>query len=235
MTTGALAVAGVALAAPGDVIQTLDAGVAPSELPKDDGKNAELQIDASGCFEGPSPDQCRSESPQVPELERVLLSLDREDIAVNSGAAKECKASPDAIADESPPAAAAACGKGSAVGRGTAAFNFGQSNVPADVTVFNGRKQGGRPVILLHAYVGQLQEGSVSVGVLKPRNKLDVTIDPLVQGISRLAELNVAIKKGAYVQSRCTKGREIAITSRWTYRDAPETTVPATQRCQVKK
>ena len=235
VATGALAVSGVALAAPGDGIQTLDAGVTPTKLPEECGKNVGLQIAASACFEGPTPGQCRSESPRIPDLERVLLSLDRKDVAVNAGAAKECKASPDEIADESPGEAAAACGSGSVVGNGQAAYNLGQSNIPADVTVFNGRKQGGRPVVLLHAYAPQFQQGTVSVGVLKPKNKLDVTIDPLIPNFSRLASIDVQIKKGSYVQARCSRGKEIETTSRWTYRDAPEATVPATQRCRVKR
>ena len=235
VATGALAAAGGALAAPGDVIQTLDAAIAPSKLPESDLRSAELQIQASACFEGPTPGQCRPESPQIPDLERMLLSLDRKDVAVNAGAANECKASPDEIADESPGEAAAACGNGSVVGSGQAAYNLGQSNIPADVTVFNGRKQGGRPVVLLHAYAPQFQQGTVSVGVLKPKNKLDVTIDPLIPNFSRLASIDVQIKKGSYVQARCSRGKEIETTSRWTYRDAPEATVPATQRCRVKR
>jgi hypothetical protein len=235
VATCALSVTGVALAAPGEVIQTLDVGVSPTKLPQSGGKNAKLRIAASTCFEGAAAGQCRSEPPQVPELVRVLLSLDRKDIDINPGAAKQCKASPDAIADQSPAAATAACGAGSVVGKGQAVYNFGLSDLQADVTVFNGRKQGARPVILLHAFVGEFQQGTVSIGVLRPRNKLDITIDPLAPGFSRLASFNVTIKKGAYVQARCTRGREIATTSRWSYGDAPETTVPASDRCRVKR
>jgi hypothetical protein len=230
---GALAASGIALAAPGDVIQTLNVAVSPDELPQKGGKNAELQIIASGCFEDTTPD-CRGEAPQVPDVARAVISLDRKDITLNPDEARQCKSRADEIADQDTAQAESECGRRSVIGRGFAVFNQGQSVAPADVTAFNGRAQRGNPTVLLHAYASSLQLGTAPVGVLKPGNKLDVKIDPLPGG-SRLATFGVDIKKGKYVQARCTRGREITTTSKWTYRDAPDQSVAATQPCRVRK
>jgi hypothetical protein len=233
LVIGALALSGIAVAAPGDVIQTLSVAVSPDKLPEKGGKNAELQIIASGCFEDTTPD-CRGEAPQVPDLKRAVMALDRKDIAIDADEAKECKASPREIEDRDTAQAESACGKGSVIGRGFAVFNRGQSIEPANVTAFNGRAQGGKPVILLHAFAPSSGTGTVPVGVLKQGNKLDLRVEPMPNN-NRIASFGVDIKKGAYVQARCTRGRRIETTSKWTYRDAPAQTVNATQKCEVKR
>ncbi len=173
----ALAVSGIAPAAPGDVIQTLNVAASPGKLPEDGGKNVELQIIASSCFEDTTPD-CRGEAPQVPDVERAVISLDKQDVTINPGAAKRCKASPGEIADMNPEQAESACGGGSLIGRGFVIANSGQSIETGDLTAFNAKVQA-KPAVLLHAYLPSPQQGTVPVGVLKPGNKLDVQIDSL--------------------------------------------------------
>jgi hypothetical protein len=235
---GALVLAAFALAAPGDVIQTVNVAVSPDKLPEDERKNAELQIIASGCYEGSgnTAGRCRGEAPQVPDPSRVVFGFDRKDIAFNPDAAKECKTGANQIADRTPEQAEADCGRRSVIGTGFMIANRGQSIETADVTVINGKTQGGNPTILLHAYFPAFGAGTVPVGVLKRGNKIDVEINPLPgnSSVSTLgADINTA--KGKYVQARCTRGKKIETTSRWTYRSDPGVTVNVEQPCQQKK
>jgi hypothetical protein len=231
---GALAVSASALAAPGDVIQTLNSQVSPGKLPKSDDQNAKLHIDVSGCYEGATPGQCREETPRNPDASRVIFGFDRKDIEFNTGEAKRCKSSPEQIANLSPDQAKSACGNGSVIGKGSAKALAGSTEIPATVTAFNGKKKAGKPTIYLHAYASSVGVGTVPVGTLKPGNKLDVKVDPLLSGAARLQQFEVDVRKGAYIQASCSD-KKISTTSKWTYRDAPGVTVNDTQKCTVKR
>jgi hypothetical protein len=244
---GALAVSAVAFAAQGDVIQNMDVKVSPNKLPKSDFQNAKLSVNVDACYEGTTAGQCDPAGKggfSGPDTSRVVFQFDKKDVAFNTGEAKKCKiqgnteAQAGALANLPPDQAVDACGRASKIGQGSATANAGGTDIPADVTAFNGKKKGGNPVVLLHAYAGPpFNTGTVPIGVLKPGNKLDVSVDPLVSGTARLEQFQVAIKKGAYVQARCTRGKSIDTTSKWTYRSAGDTTptVEDSQSCQQKK
>jgi hypothetical protein len=243
VAVGALAVSAVAFAAQGDVIQTLDVKVTPGKLPKSDFQNAKLNVEVSGCYDDGN-GQCDPAGKggfSGPDTSKVVFGFDRKDIAFNTGEAKKCKVQGNSeqqagtLANLSSDQATQACGRGSKIGTGSAVANAGGTDLNADVTAFNGKEKGGNPVILLHAYVPQFGVGTVPVGVLKPGNKLDVSVDPLVSGNARLESFEVAIKKGAFVQARCTRGKKIDTTSKWTYRSDPGVTVDDSQRCTQKK
>jgi hypothetical protein len=242
---GALAVSAVAFAAEGDVIQTMDVKVSPKKLPKSDFANAKLSVEVSGCYDDGN-GQCATPGPgefSGPDTERVVFQFDKKDVAFNTGEAKKCKVQGSAdqqagtLANLTPEQAVQACGRGSKIGEGSARAFAGGTEIPAEVTAFNGKKKGGNGVVLLHAYATSFQTGTVPVGVLKPGNKLDVSVDPLVSGSARLEQFEVAIKKGAYVQARCTRGKSIDTTSKWTYRSAGDTTptVEDSQSCTQKR
>lgn len=240
---GALAVSAVAFAAQGDVIQTLDAKVSPKKLPKSDFQNAKLSIAVSGCYDDGT-GQCDPAGKggfSGPDTSKVVFGFDRKDLAFNTGAAKKCKVQGNAeqqagtLANLPPDQAVDACGQKSKIGTGEAVANAGGTDLNADVTAFNGKEKAGNPVILLHAYVTQFGVGTVPVGVLKPKNKLDVRVDELVGGNARLESFEVDVKKGAYVQARCTRGKKIDTTSKWTYRSDPGVTVDDSQKCTQKR
>jgi hypothetical protein len=234
---GALALSGVALAVPADqVLQTLDASVAPGRLPKTDFQNAKLKVKVSGCFKDASGGCDPNANPPNPDAEQVIFQFDRRDIAFNTGEAKQCKASREQIAVLSPDQAKSACGQGSVIGRGSALAQAGSSQIPATVTAFNGKKSGGRPHVWLHAFAGPpFNTGTVPDGTLKRGNKLDVKVEPLVSGAARLRSFQVAIKKDAYVQAKCSD-KKITTSSKWFYRDVEgdPVTVSDRQNCTQK-
>jgi hypothetical protein len=176
---------------------------------------------------------------------RVQLFFDS-DIKFNTGAAPTCNVS---LANTNQAQAMQRCGP-SLIGRGAAqATSTAGATIKGCVLAFNGKKNGaGQPTIILHsrfvmntcpANPSTSTGGSIDAiltGTLKPANKagfgkvLDVpNIDtqPLP-----LKDFNTTVKKGTYVQARCTQS-PLRAQAKFTYSgtgQAPDT-VNATQGC----
>jgi hypothetical protein len=227
------------------VKQTFDVNARPSKLPANDFQGIGAKISVEGCFVDPGTEECsQSAVPANPDASRVLIILDRKNVILNTTEAKKCKLQgnadqqADQLANLPPDQAKQACGSGSVVGKGNAtAQSVGQdrTEIPAQVTAFNGKPKGGKPTILLHAFSNEANTGTVPVGVVKARNKIDISVDPLLGGAARLREFTVTIKKDDYVQGSCPD-KKISNTSKWQFRDVPgETiTVKDTQNCTKK-
>jgi hypothetical protein len=138
-------------------------------------------------------------------------------------------------------------GKGSA----TVKLPVGEQvfTVPAKVTAFNGKPQGGKPVILLHTYgTTPLQTTLVLVGTVSNLNKegygprLDLEVPLLAGGTGALTNFQVTInkkftykgKKQSYVSAKCTS-KKLKARAAFTYKDGEVLTAFATQSCTPKK
>lgn len=121
--------------------------------------------------------------------------------------------------------------------------------VAQTVTAFNGIPQGGKPVVLLHAYgTTPLQTTLVLVGVVTNYNKqgfgprLDVAIPLLAGGQGALTGFKVKIfktfsykgKKRSYVSSTCTS-KKWKSRGQFVFRDGESLTPGVTQKCTQKK
>jgi hypothetical protein len=245
----ALAVAAAALGGEtvqSGVKQTFDVTAKPSRLPATDFQGIGAKISVEGCFVDPGTEECSQTAvPANPDASRVQIILDRKNVVLNTSEAKQCKVQGGAeqqantLATLPPDQAKQACGNGSVVGRGNAtAQSVGEdrTEIPADVTVFNGKKKGGKPTILLHAFSEEANTGTVPLGVVKAKNKIDISVDPLLGGAARLREFTVTIKKDEYVQGSCPD-KKINNNSKWQFRDVPgETiTVKDSQKCTKKR
>ena len=120
---------------------------------------------------------------------------------------------------------------------------------PTKVTAFNGVPQGGKPVVLLHAYgTSPVQTTLVIVGTVTNLNKegfgprLDVTIPPLAGGVGVITDFQVKINKTwiykgqkmSFVTAKCPASKKLKYRGAFTYKDG--TTIEAThsQPCTPK-
>jgi hypothetical protein len=121
--------------------------------------------------------------------------------------------------------------------------------VEQTVTAFNGVPQGGKPVVLLHAYgTTPVTVTVVLVGTVSKFNKegygprLDVTIPPLGGGQGAITDFTATIKKNfkfkgkqrSYVSSTC-KDKTLKGRGQFIYKDGQSLTPTVKQRCSQKK
>jgi hypothetical protein len=208
----AVAVSGIAAAAAGDPVQKIDAVVSPKKLPASDLKPAKLHVTTETFYDSGTGADDPARIP--PKASKAVISLP-DNLEFDPSVVPQCKTDISTLSSD---AAIAAC-KTSQVSTASTTKNAavaavplgpGQSrvNLDARVVAFNGPKQGGKPSILLHSYIPQLNVTTLLVGVLKNAsgkygNKLDVTIPPLAGGAGAIRMFSVEIKKGAYVQGTC--------------------------------
>jgi hypothetical protein len=253
LVLAAAAVAGLAVSAAalaGETVQsgvkqTFDANVKPGKLPANDFQGVGVKVSVEGCFVDPGTEDCSQTAvPANPDAKRVLIILDRKNMALNTTEAKKCKIQgsaeqqANALASLPPDQAKKACGNGSVIGRGNAAaqsVGADRTEIPAEVTAFNGKPKGGKPTILLHAFSEEANTGTVPLGVVKAKNKIDISVDPLLGGAARLRSFTVTLKKDDYVQASCPD-KKIANSSKWQYRDVPGETITVrdSQKCTKK-
>lgn len=113
------------------------------------------------------------------------------------------------------------------------------------VTAFNGKPQGGRPVVLLHSYGrAPVQTTAVLVGVTSRYDRegygprLDVSIPLIAGGTGALTDFHASIfkkftykgVKRSYVTAMCKTGR-LKARGKFVYRDGQSLTPNVTQRC----
>jgi hypothetical protein len=148
-------------------------------------------------------------------------------------------------------AAEAACGKAK-IGSGSAITLLPLGILytePTKVTAFNGVPQGGKPVVLLHAY-GQspIQTTLVLVGIVSNLGKegygprLDVTIPAIAGGVGVITDFKVKIqkswtykgKKMSFVSAKCPASKKLRYRGAFTYSDGTTINADTTQSCTSK-
>lgn len=119
---------------------------------------------------------------------------------------------------------------------------------PTTVSAFNGPRQGGKPVVLLHVFgAAPVQTTQVLVGVVEGFNKegygprLDVSIPLIANGAGALTEFNVRINKKyrykgkarSFASALC-KPKTLKSRGAFTFRDGETLTALSSQKCQQK-
>lgn len=148
-------------------------------------------------------------------------------------------------------AAELACGKAK-IGSGSAITLLPLSVLytePTKVTAFNGAPQGGKPVVLLHAYgTSPIQTTLVLVGTVSNYGKegygprLDVTIPPIAGGAGVITDFKVKIqkswtykgKKMSFVNAKCPASKKLKYRGAFTYADGVTINADTTQSCTPK-
>jgi hypothetical protein len=120
---------------------------------------------------------------------------------------------------------------------------------PTKVTAFNGVPQGGKPVVLLHAYgTSPVQTTLVLVGTVSNYGKegygprLDVLVPPLAGGVGVITDFSVKIqkswtykgKKMSFVSAKCPASRKLKFRGAFTYKDGTTITATHSQPCTPK-
>jgi hypothetical protein len=149
-------------------------------------------------------------------------------------------------------AALAACARAKiGGGKGSALLPVGAQVFaePTTVTAFNGVPQGGKPVVLLHAYGAvPIQTTLVLVGTVSNFDKegygprLDVAIPAIAGGAGALTDFQVTInkkftfkgKKRGFVSAKCTS-KKLKARGAFTYKDGETLTAFSTQTCKQLK
>jgi hypothetical protein len=148
-------------------------------------------------------------------------------------------------------AAEQACGKAK-IGSGSAITLLPLGTLytePTKVTAFNGAPQGGKPVVLLHAYgTSPLQTTLVLVGTVSNLGKegygprLDVTIPAIAGGAGVITDFKVKIqkswtykgKKMSFANARCPASKKLKYRGTFTYADGTTINADTTQTCTAK-
>lgn len=159
---------------------------------------------------------------------------------------------PAKLQNTSTEAALAACGKAKiGTGAGSALLPVGTTvyTEPTAVTAFNGVPQGGKPVVLLHAYgSAPVQTTLVLVGTVSGYDKegygprLDIGIPLLAGGSGALTDFQVTIdkkysykgKKRSFVSAKCAP-KKLKARGAFTYKDGETLTAYSTQTCTQAK
>jgi hypothetical protein len=233
---GALAVAGIAMAAADGNNSSMTSSFSPSKVPKKKFKPGKLKTDLITHFANPA--NVGAGGFGV----RTQIFID-DDFKINPGAVKVCNQNLNGL---NMAAAMAACSKAK-VGSGTAhAF----PNLPNCVLLFNGPKKGGKSTLTVFTRIGTSTcgdpahntsgAGSFTLsGVLKNASGdfgkiLDV--NPVYPSApSPLDDFKTTIGRGSYFSGRCHDGNKTwNLKTKWTYSDGQTDTATTKQKCKVK-
>lgn len=136
-------------------------------------------------------------------------------------------------------------------GKATALLPVGEQvfTVQQIVTAFNGKPQGGKPVVLLHSYgTTPVQTTLVLIGKVTNYYKqgygprLDVTVPLIAGGAGALTDFNVKInkkykyrgKQRSFIVARCPKSKKLKARSVFTFHDGQTTNPVYVQRCKQR-
>ena len=226
--TAALLVATAALAA-GTTTQTVSGSVTPSNLPDQNRAGVTLRLSETTGTTDPSGVQ--------PPTASAKVFLDK-DILITSNGLPKCKASQ--IVGKSTEEARHNCrtsmvGTGSAVARISNGIG-GHVDIPAVVSVFNGRDNRG-PLMILHVVIGQSdtdvvllikhQAGaygtklSTPPGEPQPIRKISLTLH---------RTFTFHGERRDYISARCSHGK-LLYKGSFTYTEGPPKTATDTQTC----
>jgi hypothetical protein len=233
------AIAGETVTGPDGNTQSIEASVAPKALSKTTSSPAALNVEVkTGKSDGGVP------SPAVHDV----IDFDQ-NLSLATKGLPTCSA--QQLQSTTTEAAEAACGKAK-IGSGSAITLLPLSVLytePTKVTAFNGVPQGGKPVVLLHAYGTEpLQTTLVLVGTVSNMGKegfgprLDVTIPPIAGGAGVITDFKVKIqkswtykgKKMNFVNARCPASRKLKYRGAFTYADGTTIDAATTQACTPK-
>ncbi|UJA21029.1 hypothetical protein HJD18_12955 [Thermoleophilia bacterium SCSIO 60948] len=210
--------AGIAWAAPGDIVQTTE-GTVSGKLSKKKFKNAGIKVVTTLQLED-QPDE------RPPAAKRAVITFDK-DLKFNTKGKPVCKAN---LANTTTEQAKKACGK-SQVGKGVATVEVGSgtNEQGAVVTAFNGKgtKRAGK--LFLHVRLNNLPVTNVLTGTLKGK-VLDVRI-PENPGVS-LTRFETTVRKGNYVQAKCPD-KKFNIKGVFTYEDGRKATATSSSTCKA--
>lgn len=205
----ALATCGAALASAGDPVAKLAARVAPKALPSKKPAAVKLTLSLDVFYEDSAGGEDGS---LVPPRANRIVALLPDNLVLDPTRVSRCNVE---LGDLTTDAAVEACGKAKVSkgqGRAILSLPLGPDGARVDseavVTVFNGPRRAGRPTILFHSYVPELDQTTVLTGIVgaaggKYGTRLDVSAPPLPGGEGALRELNVSIKRGRYIQGTC--------------------------------
>jgi hypothetical protein len=232
------AIAGETVTGPDNNTQSIEASVTPKALYKKTASPASLFVDVkTGATSG-------IPSPAVHDL----IDFDQ-NLSLATKGLPTCTSSE--LQNTTTEAAEKACGDAK-IGTGSATTLLPLGTLytePTKVTAFNGVPQGGKPVVLLHAYgTSPLQTTLVLIGIVSSYGKegygprLDVTVPPIAGGVGVITDFNVKIqkswtykgKKMSFVSAKCPASKKLKYRGAFTY--AAGTTITAThsQACTPK-
>jgi len=232
------AIAGETVTGPDNNTQSIEAAVTPKVLYKKTAKPASLFVDVkTGATSG-------IPSPAVHDI----IDFDQ-NLSLATKGLPTCSASE--LQNTSTEAAERACGDAK-IGSGSATTLLPLGTLYTEatkVTAFNGVPQGGKPVVLLHAYgTSPLQTTLVLVGSVSGYGKegygprLDVTVPPIAGGVGVITDFNVKIqkswtykgKKMSFVSAKCPASKKLKYRGAFTYADGTTITATHTQACTPK-
>jgi hypothetical protein len=235
------AIAGETVSGPDGNTQSMEALVTPKALYKKTAKPGTLNVEVKT---GSTTSTTGAPSPAVHDV----IDFDQ-NLSLFTKGLPTCNAS--LIQSTSTELAEKACGKAK-IGSGTAITLLPLGTLytePTVVTAFNGVPQGGKPVVLLHAYgTSPVQTTLVLTGAVSNYNKegygprLDVTIPPIAGGNGAITDFKVKInktwtykgKKVSFVNAKCPASKKLKYRGAFTYKDGTTINATSTQSCTPK-
>jgi hypothetical protein len=234
------AIAGEAVPGPDGNTQSIEASVSPAGLYKKTPSPATLNVEVKTGATSPG----AIPSPPVHDI----IDFDQ-NLSLATKGLPTCNAA--LLQNTSTEAAEKACGKAK-IGSGTSIALLPLGSLytePTTVTAFNGVPQGGKPVVLLHAYgTSPVQTTLVLVGTVSNLGKegygprLDVIVPPLAGGVGVITDFKVKIqrswtykgKKMSFVSAKCPASKKLKYRGAFTYKDGTTIEAGTTQTCTPK-
>jgi hypothetical protein len=235
------AIAGETVTGPDGNTQSMEAAISPQALYKKTASPGSLFVDVKTGTIGST---TGAPSPAVHDV----IDFDQ-NLALASKGLPTCNAAK--LQNTSTEAAERACAS-AIIGKGEATTLLPLGTLytePTKVTAFNGVPQGGKPVVLLHAYgTSPVQTTLILVGVVTNLGKegygprLDVTIPPIAGGSGAITDFQVKIqktwtykgKKKSFINAKCPASRKLRYRGAFTYKDGTTITATHTQACTPK-
>jgi hypothetical protein len=236
------AIAGETVSGPDGNTQSLEASVSPKALYKKTASPATLSVEVKT---GTTTAANGVPSPAVHDV----IDFDQ-NLSLLTKGLPTCSASK--LQNTSTEVAERLCGSAK-IGTGSAITLLPTSSTvftePTKVTAFNGVPQGGKPVVLLHAYgTSPIQTTLVLVGTVSDYGKegygprLDVAIPPIGGGSGAITDFKVKInkswtykgKKMSFVNAKCPASKKLKSRGAFTYGDGTTINASTTQACTPK-
>jgi hypothetical protein len=235
------ALAGETVTGPDGNTQSIEASVSPKALFKKTASPASLTVNVET---GSATAANGVPSPAVHDI----IDFDQ-NLALMTKGLPTCTATQ--LQNTTTEVAEQACGKAK-IGSGSAVTLLPLGTLytePAKVTAFNGAPQGGKPVVLLHAYgVSPIQTTLVLVGTVSNLGKegygprLDVTVPSIAGGAGAITDFKVTIKKSwtykgkkvSFVNAKCPASKKLKYRGAFTFQDGTTIDASHTQTCTPK-
>lgn len=234
---GALAYAGVAIGVP--PTQTFSGSFSPTSLPKHSFAPVTGKVNL---------DITSGDANPPPKLQTATATFDNQ-VKVNFKGLPVCR--PQQLENTDPPAARKAC-RSSIIGTGfsDAKVTFpdqGPIDAPSAITLFNGAPVGGRPQIIIHAYLTIPAPTTFIVpGVLRKiaggKQQITFQVPPIAGGYGTLTHFDTTIgrkfKRGkakeSYANAKCTTGA-ITLDGDFSYEDGTALHTTFSAHCHGRK